>query len=270
MDNEGLKKLAKEHGFAEAYFLPPPDFPRHEDEPHIVWSAEEYPWADIALILLWPYSPYPADCRIPAYYIASNASYHACVAFAKALEALGVRLKRCELPIKQLAVKYGVASPCRSSLAAVPGYGTRVVFQSMLLGLDESHSFKVEEYSLDEPDLCASCRACINACPAHAIGENGLDTVKCMRYYMDGADYPEWVYGIQRTHMGCEVCQAVCPRNAHISAAEPPEEVARAFEINGLAGGDTKAARLLVGKNFTGRGKLQKEAIRFIERDGKE
>lgn len=267
MDNEALKRLAKEHGFAEAYFLPPPDLPRHDDRPHIVWSAGEYPWARVALILLWPYSPYPADSRIPAYYIASNASYHACVALAKALEASGVKLKRCEVPIKQLAVKYGVASPCRSSLVSVPGYGTRVVFQSMLLGADENNPFGIEEYSISEPDLCLHCRACIAACPAGAIGENGLDAAKCMRFYMDGADYPEWVYGMQRTHMGCEVCQAVCPRNAGIAAVPPPDDISEAFRLEALAEGATKPARLLVGKNFTGNGKLQKEALNFIKRE---
>ena len=84
---------------------------------------------------------------------------------------------------------------------------------------------------------------------------------------MDGADYPDWVYGIQRTHMGCEVCQAVCPRNAGIAPVEPPAEIGRAFELERLAEGDTKPARLLVGKNFTRRGKLQKEAINFISRN---
>ncbi|MBO4849207.1 MAG: 4Fe-4S dicluster domain-containing protein [Clostridia bacterium] len=268
MDNSELKIIAKELGFAEAYLLPPPDLARVESEPSIIWNTEEHPWAKVSCLLVMPYSPYPADCRIPAYYIASNRSYRASVELAKRLEAAGARCLRAELPIKQLAVRYRAASPCRSSLISIPPYGTRVVFQSMLLGSSPEHPFSPEEYSVAEDDMCASCRACEAACPAHAISGDGYDVKKCMRYYMDGADYPDWVYGIQRTHLGCEICQQVCPRNAHIKPTEPPEEVVRAFDVESLAAGDTKPARLLVGKNITGRGKLQKEALNFLKRDG--
>lgn len=270
MTNEDVKRLALERGFAEAYFLPPPDFAFHEDEPHIVWNTEEYPWASVSLLLVWSYAPYPADCRIPSYYINSNSSYHACVALAKALEAEGVLLKRCELPVKALVQKYGVGIIGKNSLVSLPGRGTRVVFQTMLLGGGNGHEFFPAGYSAPDDGLCAVCRACQNACPAGAIGENGLDVKKCMRYYMDGADYPDWVYGVQRTHMGCEVCQAVCPRNARVKTVEPPDDIKAAFDINALAEGRTKPARLLVGKNFTGNGKLEKEALNFLKRDGGE
>lgn len=266
MTDSDLRKIAYEYGFAGAYFLPLPDFERHDDEPGLVWETSRYPWAKVSCLLVWSYSPYPRGCRIPAYYVNSNSSYHASVALAKRLEAEGAELLRCELPVKHLAAKYGFGSICRNSLVALPKLGTRVVFQSMLLGSSPEHPFEPESYSCAEPDICASCRACIAACPAGAIGEDGLDVKKCMRYYMDGADYPEWVYGIQETHMGCEVCQAVCPRNAKIEPADPPEEVAEAFDLRELASGRTKPARLLVGKNFTGNGKLTKEAENFLKR----
>ncbi|MBR3381575.1 MAG: 4Fe-4S dicluster domain-containing protein [Clostridia bacterium] len=269
MTNGELRSLAYGYGFARAYFLPLPDFVRHDDEPSIVWEASEYPWAEVSLLLVSAYRPYPEGCRIPAYYIASNASYHASVALCRELETRGVECARRELPIKQLVLKYGVGSPCRNSLVSLPGLGTRVVFQSLLLGSSREHPFAAESYeAVNEP--CGACRACAAACPAGAIGEDGLDVKKCMRYYMDGADYPDWVYGVQRTHMGCEVCQAVCPRNAGIGFEEPPEDIRLAFDLNGLAEGNTKQARLLVGKNFTGRGKLTKEAVNFLKRDGKE
>ena len=267
MNNNDVRKIAQEHGFTRAYFLPLPDFVYDEEQNNIVMNTERYPWARVSLLLVWAYSPYPEGCRIPAYYIASNASYHACVALCRELEGMGCELKRCELPIKQLMTKHRAAIPCRDSLIALPGLGTRVVFQSVLLGSGGENRFEAEEYNVPDDGLCASCRACMNACPANAIDESGYDVKKCMRYYMDGADYPEWVYGIQRTHMGCEVCQAVCPRNAGITPAEPPEDVKAAFDIEALAEGNTKPARLLVGKNFTGRGKLQKEALNFLSRD---
>ncbi|MBO6060900.1 MAG: 4Fe-4S dicluster domain-containing protein [Clostridia bacterium] len=268
MNNEELRQRAYSHGFERAYFLPAPAFPKHEDEPHILWDASEYEGA-VSLLLVRAYSPYPRGERIPAYYISSNASYHAAVALARELEAEGVNILRRELPIKQLCVKYGVGELCRSSLIALPGLGTRVVFQSALVrgGEFRAEEYHAEGYSSAPSFSCENCRACISACPAGAISEDGLDVKKCMRYYMDGADYPEWVYSVQSTHMGCEVCQAVCPRNAHIPLASPTEEERAAFELSRLAEGDTKEARLLVGKNFTGRGKLQKEALHFLGRE---
>lgn len=268
MTNDELREKAYSFGFARAYFLPLPAFTRHDDEPSIVWDASEYPWAGVSCLLVWSYPPYPPDCRIPAYYINSNASYHASVALAKALEAEGVLLKRCELPIKALCEKYRFGTLCRNSLVSLPGLGTRVVFQSMLLASAPENPFRIEDRPAPNDPCPGSCRACMNACPAGAISENGLDVKKCMRYYMDGADYPEWVYGVQRTHMGCEVCQAVCPKNAHIKPVPPPADVAEAFDLDSLAEGRTKPARLLVGKNFTGNGKLTKEALNFIKRDG--
>ena len=137
-----------------------------------------------------------------------------------------------------------------------------MAFQSLIVG----EPFTPEEYSVGQDDLCSRCRACEIACPAHAIGEGGYDVNKCMRFYMDGADYPDWVCDIQTKHLGCEVCQDVCPRNAGVGFAEPSDEIRAAFDLDRLASGDAKAARLLVGKNITGHGKLTKEAERFLEK----
>ena len=263
MDNETLKRLARSLGFKEVFLLPPPELPAHDDEPHIVWNTADLPWVKAAALLVWAYRPYPKEERIPSYYINSNLSYHASVALAKRLETEGASVLRCEVPIKQLAVKYGVGIPLKSSLIAVPPFGTRIAFQSMLLG----EPFCPEEYSCGEKSFCDTCRACENACPAHAITADGYDVNKCMRHYMDGADYPDWVYGIQRTHLGCEVCQQVCPMNAALGFDEPTDEMREAFELTRLASGDAKAARLLVGKNITGHGKLTKEALNFLSRD---
>ncbi len=263
MTNADLEKTAYEMGFAGAYFLPLPDYLPHDDEPHIVWNAGGYPWARTALILAWAYKPYKPGERIPSYYINSNLSYHASVALAKKLEAEGIGCLRCEVPIKQMAVRFGVGIPLKSSLIAIEPFGTRMAFQSMLLG----EPFHPEKYRTEDDGLCASCTACEKACPAHAISAEGYDVKKCMRYYMDGADYPEWVRDIQTTHLGCEICQQVCPRNAHIGFDEPSKEMREAFDLERLATGDAKAARLLVGKNITGHGKLTKEAERFLRKN---
>ncbi len=271
MNNEGIRKLALSHGFAEAYFVEPPRYKDEEliksaEDRSIIWDASALPY-DAAAILVWAYAPYAASERIPSYYINSNAAYHSAAAMARELEAMGVSAKRAELPVKSLLFDSGVAIPLKSSLAAIPPYGTRMAIQCMLLASDGGNAFKAESYIRPQGRLCNTCRSCEKACPAGAISEDGLNVKKCMRYYMDGADYPDWVYKIQTTHVGCEVCQQVCPYNAKLCIAEPPPEAREAYDLERLASGDTKAARLLVGKNMTGNGKLQKEAVNFLNRD---
>ena len=271
MDNEALRQLAFSHGFAAAYFTEPP---RYRDEEliknsrdgHIIWDASSLPF-DVACILVRAYAPYGPAERIPSYYINSNRSYHEAVALAKELESMGVSCRRAELPVKSLLFDNDIAIPLKSSLAAIPPYGTRIAVQCMLLASSEEHRFAPEEYSIAVERLCDTCQRCRNACPAGAITENGYEVTRCMRYYMDGADYPDWVYKIQRTHIGCEVCQQVCPYNAALGFGEPSKEEREAYDLERLAAGDTKAARLLVGKNMTGNGKLQREAVNFINRE---
>ena len=270
MDNVWLENEARRLGFAKAYFVAPPRYGEETAEKsldeHIIFDASELPY-DVACMLIWSYEPYPAGERIPPYYINSNLSYHAAVALAKELEAAGVSCRRAELPVKSLLYDNNIAIPLKSSLAAIPPYGTRFAVQCILLASDENNSFNIKEYSVASPGLCRACTRCENACPAHAIHDGKMHVKECMRFYMDAADYPDWVYEKQTTHIGCEICQQVCPYNARLPVTEPTIEQREAFDLERLAEGDTKAARLLVGKNMTGRGKLQKEAVYFLKRD---
>lgn len=270
MDNARLEIEAKKLGFTRAFFVAPPRYGAETAEKslddHIIFDASALPF-DVACMLVWAYLPYPAGERIPPYYINSNLSYHAAVALARLLEAEGVSCRRAELPVKSLLYDNNIAIPLKSSLAAIPPYGTRFAVQCLLLASDDNNPFRTEEYSVTSPGYCRTCRICEAACPAHAIHDGAMHVTECMRFYMDDADYPDWVYEKQTTHIGCEVCQQVCPYNAKLPLARPTEEQREAFDLERLADGDTKAARLLVGKNMTGRGKLQKEALNFLNRD---
>lgn len=64
------------------------------------------------------------------------------------------------------------------------------------------------------------CHRCIDACPTHAMAEDGtLDPRRCVLYsnFMPGAAKDMSVTDLigQRVH-GCDACQEACPRNAHV------------------------------------------------------
>ncbi len=269
MDNFSLKAMARRHGFAEAYVVPLPEYP--DGGRGLCYNARTAcPWAGAAALLVYPYSPYAEGERIPSYYINSNRAYHAAKALVQELTSLGVHAERRELPVKPLIAGNGIGVMCKNSLAAIPGFGTRFAAQTLILETTPEHYFVPEVRPIMHDDICAECRICEAACPCHAIDSHGLTVEKCMRFYMDGPVYPDWVYAVQTTHMGCEICQQSCPRNAHIPVSEPDEDIRRAFDLDRLLSGDAADARRLVGRNFTGNSKLQIEAKRcfFCKQNG--
>lgn len=264
MTHAEFARLAAAHGFSRVYFLAPGKYALGEN-PHRLCAdvPAEYPFASSVCCLVYPYSPFTADERIPAYYLASNKAYFGMKSLLAELAALGIRAEKVEIPLKQALEEAGIGVELKTSLRAIPPYGTRVVLMTVAvggippLGYDERISFP-----------CAACRACEKACPFGAPGENGLDLARCMRLRMETADHDDCIREKQITFIGCEICQYACPMNAKLEKAVPGEEASAAFDIHRLIDGETKAARALVGKNMTSGGKLTAEALAFAARDG--
>lgn len=252
MDNAALKAMAKQFGFAECCFFDPP-------QPNMQSEA-------VIALLVFAYQPYTEHERIPAYYINSNIAYHAMRRLIDALAGLGISAQRVDLPMKGLVARGGMGERCLNSLVSIEPYGTRTVLQCLLINGDFCAEYQYDEKRDTISQYCLHCRACIKACPCGAIGEHGLDVQKCMRWHMEASAYPEWVYDIQTTHIGCEVCQYACPRNALLKRTAPTDEIRSAFDLLRLASGDTAEARKLVGRNITGGGKLTLEAKHFLRR----
>lgn len=223
-----------------------------------------YPDAKAAALLIWAYAPYENGGHISSYYPASNASYHASKAVEAELNAAGIAAERAFIPARALCIANRVGHQGKNGLLSIAPYGTRIALETLLI------------YSPVEPDaeqVCTEdgcpegCAACISVCPMGAIAKDGLNVTRCMRYIMNSG-YTEEIWQKQQTFLGCEICQAVCPKNARLKKLPVPDAMAEAFELKRLLVGNAKAARMIAGKNITGNGRLTMEAIAFAAREG--
>ncbi len=73
------------------------------------------------------------------------------------------------------------------------------------------------EYAEIVPDLCGTCRACVDACPTQAITpERTVDSNKCISYLTienKGEINDEFKGKFNGWLFGCDICQDVCPWN---------------------------------------------------------
>ena len=264
MTHEEFCALAKEYGFERVYFLAPERYELGENPHHLVADVKaEFPFASCVAELVFPYLPFPDGERIPPYYLASNKAYHGMKALLRKLSELGIRAEKAEIPIRPALLNANIGAALRTGFLSIAPFGTRIVLLSIAL-----EGIEPLEYGFSEKTYCAACRKCIEACPAGAISESGVDFSLCHRAFMETAAHPDHIRDCQSTYIGCEVCQRCCTMNAKLALSEPSSEVREAFDIERLIRGDASAARALVGKNMTSNGKLTAEAIAFAARDG--
>ena len=93
-------------------------------------------------------------------------------------------------------------------------------------------SEKLEHDSTPQAGRCGTCRACIDACPTGALGEDGqVDARRCLSYLTiehRGSIGNEFRQAIGNQAFGCDVCQEACPWN-HTS--EPPRPISAETEL---------------------------------------
>lgn len=264
MTHEEFGMLALEYGFERVFFLAPEKYSLGDNPHHLVTDVKaEFPFAASVAALVFPYAPFAEGERIPPYYLASNKAYHGMKALLKRLSELGVRAEKAEIPIRPALLRANIGAALRTGFLSIAPFGTRIVLMSIAVeGLEPL------EYGYKEKTYCANCRKCIEACPAKAISESGVDFSLCHRALMETAAHPDFIRDCQSTYIGCEVCQRCCTMNAKLEVREPSVDVREAFDAERLIRGDAAKARALVGKNMTSNGKLTAEAIAFAARDG--
>ena len=208
---------------AACFFTPPRKFDLGRNRFNLTADAPTaYPRANSIAVLVYPYAPFTADERIPAYYIASNRAYHSAKKLAEALTAAGIHVEKTDIPVKMQLEAEGIGIKCRNSLIALPEFGTRIVL--LTFAVREIPPETLSELLTVLPSLntrqseCGNCSLCMKACPTGAISENGLTTERCMRLQMETAQRPDSVRAMQKTFIGCEICQYACPRNANVLA----------------------------------------------------
>ena len=115
---------------------------------------------------------------------------------------------------RQIAVRAGLGWQGKHTLLIMGKDGSWGFIAVLLLNaaLPPDESFSTEH--------CGTCTACIDACPSQAISPFQINPNRCMTTYTietEAKPPPEVAAAIAQSGWaaGCDICQEVCPWNAH-------------------------------------------------------
>jgi epoxyqueuosine reductase len=129
---------------------------------------------------------------------------------------------------RSLAARAGLGFIGGNGCLIVPGLGSYVLLCEIVCNLP---------LAPDSPmtNSCGDCRACIDACPNAAIGDDAtVDAPRCLSYLTiehRGEIAQEFHERMGLRVFGCDACQEVCPHNASLPAGDvelvAPREIAK-------------------------------------------
>ncbi len=141
-----------------------------------------------------------------------------------AVPALAGRLHELRAPLKAVASRLGLVEYGRNNVTYVAGWGS--YFQ--LVGYVTDVDLGLAGWAPSAPRLmaeCETCRTCLSACPADAIGEDRilLHAERCTTYWSEepGAWPRDAVCTSGNNLFGCLECQTLCPANDGLLRIEP-------------------------------------------------
>lgn len=148
-------------------------------------------------------------------------------AVGEALRRFGHGGVRVEPPLKTLATASGLARYGRNNIAYVPGLGS---YLQLAACVSDAAPPSAEAWGGPaELERCATCDACLRACPSGAIREDRflLQAERCLTWVNEDADpFPDWVRPTWHTcAVGCLRCQQACPENAATDLVVAPPEM---------------------------------------------
>ncbi len=179
---------------------------------------------------------------------------------------------RCEaaesVPLKLAAAWIGLARYGRNGLCHAPGLGSSIRLLAFWTDLPaEEPGVRPEGPAF--LDRCASCSACVRACPTCAIPTDYgcVDATRCLSLYNEiEGDLPGWIPA--RAHnaaIGCLACQRCCPESGRVLADEAGTAAFSAAELGLLQEGRDEPSTNAAVARATGRPEIdQVDAFRPV------
>lgn len=119
----------------------------------------------------------------------------------------GIAEDNC-VPLKPAAVKAGLGWQGKNTLLINKKYGSFQALGGIITDADLAEVYPAEE------DLCGSCRACAESCPAGALDQRRLDRGKCLSNLLEEDNMPDTVMEMPDNYIfECDICQEACPWN---------------------------------------------------------
>ena len=120
-------------------------------------------------------------------------------------------------PMKNLAVRIGLAEYGINNLTYVPDLGTYHRLVGFVTDLECPEGLQAAAGHCNVSAVCRDCLICRKACPTGVLCDHRfmVDIDRCITsyHYKDG-EWPDWLpEDAHNSLYGCMVCQEVCPRN---------------------------------------------------------
>lgn len=161
---------------------------------------------------------YSCEVLIPTGYKNSKSKYSAPFEnVSSLLKQNDVQCQQVQLPLKNLAVRLGIAEYGRNNVTYVEGFGSFHALVGIVCDCEFSQSAYPNICEPKRMDICDECGRCVKACTTGAICEDErmIDMEKCLTLYNEESDeWPQWLQKIPSHFLiGCGSCQLCCPVN---------------------------------------------------------